>query len=112
MTNNVNDHETARKTLTRLQTAFNDAFGSHRRFPLDAHERLARGERVSIYSGTPEEWVAALHVENNREGTQSLLTYALDLTTKPLSPRMREQLHAAATRFEEAARRACSDGKP
>ncbi len=91
------------KQLITLTNAFNAAFESHRRFPLDAIERLTRGERISLYSGTPEEWTAALYVEHDPTGT---LTHTLALTQKPLPPRMREHLSAAAARFEEAVRAA------
>lgn len=88
--------------LTALAEAFNSAFGSHRRFPLDAATRVGRGERVSVYSGTPEAWTAALHVE--RDPATGEPTHTLLLTTAPLPPRMRERLMASATRFEEAVR--------
>ena len=88
------------KQLITLTNEFNAAFESHRRFPLDATERFARGERISLYSGTPEEWTAALYVEQDL--TTGTITHTLALTQKPLSPRMREHLSAAAARFEEA----------
>jgi len=94
--------EEMNKRLTALAAAFNTAFSSHRRFPLNAVESVLRGERVSIYSGTPEDWTAALHVTNDE--ANNTIMHELALTGKTLPPRMREQLSAAATRFEELVR--------
>lgn len=90
----------AQEQLQALANVFTTTFENHRKFPLDAVERLTRGERLSLYSGTPEEWTVALHVELNT--ADNTLSHTLALTQKPLPPRMREHLAAAATRFEEA----------
>lgn len=107
MTTTRSRSETVQERLKMLANAFNNAFESHRRFPLDASERLARGERVSVYSGVPEEWVAALHIEVARESDEgdTTLIHTLELTSKHLPPRMRERLQASATLFEESLRR-------
>lgn len=91
-------HEEIKALLVHYASAFNTAFDSHRRFSLNASEEILRGERVSLYSGTPDAWIAALHI--TYDATQQKLTHTLALTGQPLPPRMRERLSAAATSFE------------
>ena len=82
------------QSLGQLSAAFNAAFASHRRFPLDAETVLARGDALVLRSGTPERPVVELRVTKTADGYA--WTLSLDRT---LPPGMARALETQAEAF-------------